>query len=100
MTASSGTKTPPDDFQVVIEATGETVAVAKDQSILGALENAGFYVPWMCRSGFCGTCVVGVVAGTPDHRGTVVKKGEPSANSRVALCVSRSLTPQLVISLG
>ena len=99
MTRFGQSRTPPGDFEVVIEASGRSVEVTRGESILDALEDAGFTVPWLCRSGFCGTCVVDVVAGTPEHHGSAVAPADPNADSAIAVCVSRSLTPRLTISL-
>ncbi len=85
------------EFDVMIASTGQVIAVSPDQSVLEALEDAGYVVPWLCRAGFCGTCVTPVLDGEVNHLDTAV---DPVADPNVmAVCVSRSKSARLVLSL-
>lgn len=86
-------------FEVVLAQTGETVEVAHDQSIVDALEAAGFDVPTSCREGTCGTCETVVLEGIPDHRDSFLSPQEQKAGDLMMLCCSRSRSPRLVLDL-
>lgn len=85
------------DFEIEIEGSGQVVTVAKGQTALDALLNAGFDVPNSCTEGVCGMCMTQVVKGTPDHRDQFLTAAERSRNDTFMPCCSRSKTPRLVI---
>lgn len=87
-------------FDVIVSGSGERIRVAGDESILDALERAGFEVPFSCREGICGTCETTVVSGVPDHRDSVLTAGEQAGGSLITPCVSRSRTPELELDLS
>jgi ferredoxin len=87
------------DFQVVLAESGRTVTVAAGESVLDAVNRAGATVLSTCREGTCGTCEVRVLAGTPDHRDSVLSAAERRANRSMMTCVSRSATPSLTLDL-
>ncbi len=85
-------------FELVVARSGLRLAVAAKETALEALENAGIPVPSSCRSGVCGTCVVAVTGGEPDHRDGVLSEDERAAG-RFCTCVSRARGPELVVDL-
>ncbi|SFJ42460.1 cytochrome P450/oxidoreductase [Amycolatopsis sacchari] len=87
------------EFEVVLAASGRTVHVGAEEPVLDALNRAGAQVPSTCREGTCGTCEVRVLSGTPDHRDSVLTPAERAAGKYLMPCVSRSLTPSLVLDL-
>lgn len=87
------------EFTVRLSATGEQVTVTKNQSILEALEQAGFEAANSCRIGICGTCESRVVSGTPDHLDDLLSDAEHAANKTMLICVSRSLSPILELDI-
>ncbi|MBB3801016.1 MULTISPECIES: PDR/VanB family oxidoreductase [Xanthomonas] len=86
-------------FEVELAASGRVVQVPADCSIASALLNAGIEVPLSCEQGMCGACLTGVVAGTPDHRDSVLSDSERASNAQITLCCSRSRSPRLVLDL-
>jgi len=52
-----------------------------------------------CREGICGTCVVPVLEGEPEHRDHCLSKKEKAANDQICACVSRSRSARLVLGL-
>jgi ferredoxin-NADP reductase len=84
-------------FEVELAQSGRCVQVAAGVSILAALEAAGVGVLSSCQEGTCGTCETGVLGGEPDHRDSVLTKAEQQAGDVMMICVSRSLTPRLVL---
>jgi len=93
----------PDDalgsFEVECARSGLTVKVAEGKSIYGELEDAGVDVLGSCMEGVCGTCEADVLAGTPDHRDSILSKSERERGATIMLCVSRSLSRKLVLDV-
>lgn len=83
--------------EVVAQRSGRTVRVPADESFLGALERAGIDVPSSCRDGICGTCETAVLAGTPDHRDSILSDDERANGHTMMICVSRATTPHLTL---
>lgn len=86
------------DFEIEVQETGQIVPVAKGQTALNALLDAGIDVPNSCTEGVCGMCMTRVVEGTPDHRDQFLTVAERAANDTFMPCCSRAKTPRLVIS--
>lgn len=53
-------------FEVRLRSSGLHVQVPADKTVVQALEEEGVFVPVSCEQGFCGTCVTGVVGGSPN----------------------------------
>jgi ferredoxin-NADP reductase len=95
---------PPDTstdggFDVLCGVGGTRIRVERGQSVMDCLERAGFPVPSSCREGICGTCETKVLDGVPEHRDSVLTPAERAENSSMLVCVSRSLTPEIVLDL-
>lgn len=88
-----------DRFELHLARTGLTLQVGPDDSILSVLEAAGLACPSSCQQGVCGTCRVAVLEGQPDHRDFVLSDADREANDSLYICVSRSLSPRLVLDL-
>jgi ferredoxin-NADP reductase len=85
-------------FQVELARSGMTLAVPEDLTIVEVLEDAGVAVQFLCEEGVCGTCTTRVLDGHPDHRDHVLTT-EQRAAGYMALCVSRSRSPRIVLDL-
>ncbi|WP_233807751.1 PDR/VanB family oxidoreductase [Paraburkholderia sp. HP33-1] len=88
-----------DGFDVQLAGSGRTVRVDANTSIVAALASIGIEVDTSCGEGVCGTCMVDVVSGEPEHRDHCLSKAERASNSVICCCVSRSRTPVLVLDL-
>ncbi|MGY3138371.1 ferredoxin-NADP reductase [Bradyrhizobium sp. USDA 4501] len=88
-----------DRFEVAAARSGVTVTVLSDQSIASALHAAGVEVPLSCEQGVCGTCLVGVIEGLPEHRDVYQTESELAANDRIAVCCSRARSARLVLDI-
>ncbi|MFF2810259.1 PDR/VanB family oxidoreductase [Streptomyces sp. NPDC058000] len=86
-------------FEVECRASGRTLTVGADTSVLQAVEDAGILVNSSCRDGICGSCETRVLAGTPDHRDSLLSEAEHTANATMMICVSRCATDRLVLDL-
>jgi vanillate O-demethylase ferredoxin subunit len=93
------TETSLDTFDVQIASTGATIHVDAKTSIVDALASIGIEVDMSCGEGVCGTCMIDVVNGEPEHRDHCLSKAERASNSVICCCVSRSRSPVLVLDL-
>jgi phthalate 4,5-dioxygenase reductase component len=87
----------PDDKPFVVELarSGAVIEVPVGVTILEAMRAGGYQAPSSCESGTCGTCRTRLIEGEADHRDLVLAEHE--RGDQIMLCVSRALTPKLVI---
>ena len=64
-----------------------------------ALAEHGIGVELSCEQGVCGTCLIPVLDGAPDHRDRVQSADEKAGNWHVAACCSRSRSALLVLDV-
>jgi len=86
-------------FEVELRRSKATVVVEPGRSILECIRAVVPGQSSSCEEGFCGTCESRVLAGVPEHRDTILNDAERAANDTMFICVSRSLTPKLVLDL-
>ena len=75
-------------FEVQLGRSGPVLPVSEDETVLDVLQRVRPDTPYSCRQGFCGTCRVGLLEGTPEHRDRPT--GGSSRGSEFATCVSRA----------
>jgi ferredoxin-NADP reductase len=86
-------------FEVELARSGFTVVVPAGRSILEVVREHGVSVPSSCEQGACGSCVVTVLGGRPDHQDVYLRESEHARGDRMTVCVSRSASPRLVLDL-
>ena len=86
-------------FEVELARSNVTVTVPAGVSILDAVRARIAGVMSSCEQGICSSCETAVLAGVPDHRDSVLTAKEHAANDYMMICVSRALTPRLVLDL-
>lgn len=86
-------------FEVLLQSSQRVVSVAKGQSIVQALAAAGVPVMTSCEQGVCGTCLTGVLDGTPDHRDQYLTPEEQAEGRQMLPCCSRAKSARLVLAL-
>ena len=86
-----------EEFEVVLQQSGVTITVTKEESIADAVEKAGFYIPRSCDEGTCGTCLTNVLEGVPDHRDSFLRGNQRTENKVMTVCCSRARTKRLVL---
>lgn len=89
----------PQDFQLILGKSGQTLNVKKDETIIDALHAQNIKVPYSCSQGTCGTCITKVVEGEIDHRDAVLSEEEKEDGKLMCLCVSRAKNNQLIIDV-
>ncbi|QGU08632.1 Phthalate dioxygenase reductase [Corynebacterium occultum] len=80
-----------------VELDGETYHIPAERSIVDVLNEAGCGIDTSCEEGICGTCIMEVLEGTPEHRDSVLTKAEREAGETMAVCVSRTKGTKLVL---
>jgi ferredoxin-NADP reductase len=86
-------------FEVELARSGVTVTVPPGVSVLDAVRAEIPGVMSSCEQGICSACETAVLAGIPDHRDSVLTAKERAANNYMMICVSRALTPRLILDL-
>jgi vanillate O-demethylase ferredoxin subunit len=86
-------------FTVEIKRTGQIFEIGPSDSILGVLLDNGVNAAFSCGEGMCGSCIVEVEEGEPDHKDFVLGEAERTANRMMTICVSGSKSKKLVINL-
>ena len=84
-------------FEVQLASTGEVLDVPADESALEIIRRRLPGIGYSCRQGFCGTCRVRVLSGTPDHRENRLTPEE--RREEMLVCVSRADGGRLVLDL-
>lgn len=87
------------EFIVECKKSQLEVVVPEDESVFMALDFAGIELEGDCMEGTCGACVTTVLGGVVDHRDSVLSANERSENNKMLICVSRSLSPKLIVDL-
>jgi ferredoxin-NADP reductase len=88
-----------DAFEVELAASGLSLTVPPEKSVLQVVEEAGVPVLSSCTEGTCGTCETTVLSGEVDHRDSLLTPAEQAANDTMFICVSRAACPKLVLDL-
>ena len=86
-------------FELRLALSGRRVPVGATQSAVAALAACGVEVPVSCEQGVCGTCVLKVVDGVPDHRDVYFTDAERARNDKFTPCCSRSKSSVLTVDL-
>ncbi len=86
-------------FELRISDTDQVITVGADETALEALQRCGLEVPFSCEQGVCGSCLMSVEEGLPDHRDMFLTDAEREANNSFTPCCSRANTPSLTVKL-
>ena len=86
-------------FDVKVTSSGKVIPVAKNQTVVAALAEAGVHIPTSCAQGVCGTCLTRVLDGEVEHRDTFLTARERARNDRFTPCCSRARSSTLVLDL-
>ncbi len=95
---SQGTNTDS-PFAIKLASSGQILQVPVGIPIVDVLAQAGVTIDTSCREGICGTCIVPLLEGEPDHRDNCLSKKEKAANDQICTCVSRAKTEILILDL-
>ena len=90
---------PSGGFEVELASSGVVLQVPADASLVDVLQAYGCDIDTECREGICGTCIVEVLDGVPEHRDNCLSNKEKAGNKQICACVSRALSARLVLDL-
>lgn len=88
--------------RIVMQPSGRAVECAYGDTVLMALEKAGYALPNNCRAGACGECKVKVVSGQFDQ-GMVLDMALSQEERRQGyglMCMAKPISDELVIEWG
>ncbi|WP_215453056.1 PDR/VanB family oxidoreductase [Streptomyces sp. ATCC 21386] len=102
--AAAGGRIPADTtagqpIEVELRASGVTLTVPPELTVLKAVEQAGVPVLSSCEEGICGSCETAVLEGEVEHRDSLLTEEERAANDTMLICVSRARSGRLVLDL-
>lgn len=97
--AAAGQQAANGAFTIRLARSCKELVVPAGIPIVEVLEASGIPIDTSCRQGACGTCMVNVLAGTPDHRDSFLLPEEQKEGRCIITCVSRSVSPTLVLDL-
>ncbi len=83
-------------FSIQLGNQGRLLDVPADRSALDVLREARPDLPYSCHQGFCGTCRVQLLAGTPEHRDRRLT-AEERASGALLPCVSRAAEGETLV---
>ncbi len=90
---------PSGGFEVELASSGVVLQVPANTSLIDVLQAHGCDIDTECREGICGTCIVEVLEGVPEHRDNCLSNKEKAANKQICACVSRALSARLVLDI-
>jgi CDP-4-dehydro-6-deoxyglucose reductase len=88
--------------RIIMQASGRSVDCAYGDTVLMALEKAGYALPNNCRAGACGECKVKVVSGQ-FNQGMVLDMALSADERRQGyglMCMAKPISDELVIDWG
>jgi ferredoxin-NADP reductase len=93
---------PNTAFMVNLPLLARSIEVAKNQTLLEALEAADIDAMFDCRRGECGLCAVNVISvdGTIDHRDVFLSDEEKAEGHKICACVSRMTGGSITLDTG
>jgi tetrachlorobenzoquinone reductase len=86
-------------FELELRRSGILLVVPPDRTALDLVLGVVPGHPYSCTEGECGSCEVRVLQGEVDHRDEVLSDEERAENSSMMICVSRAISPRIVIDL-
>jgi ferredoxin-NADP reductase/nitrite reductase/ring-hydroxylating ferredoxin subunit len=87
------------EFEISLARSALTLPVRAGETILGVLRANGVPMASSCEQGACGTCLVRVIEGEPDHQDVYMSDAEHDAGDRIATCVSRARSRRLILDI-
>ncbi|MDA3647681.1 PDR/VanB family oxidoreductase [Saccharopolyspora indica] len=91
-----GEKVP---FELELARSEQQLHVPADRSTLEVLREVRPELDASCEDGVCGTCVLSVLSGVPEHRDSILASTERDRTDVFYPCVSRARSQRLVVDL-
>ncbi|MGK5077291.1 PDR/VanB family oxidoreductase [Janthinobacterium sp. HLX7-2] len=86
-------------FDVRLASSGQVFKIPVGRTVVEVLAENGIDIPVSCEQGVCGTCLMRVLDGVPEHRDVYLTDEERAANDQFTPCCSRSKSALLLLDL-
>lgn len=86
-------------FEIDLARSALTLNVPAGKTVLQVLRDNGIVIPSSCEQGACGTCLVKVLAGQPDHQDVYLSDSEKKRGDKMLTCVSRALSNKITLDI-
>ncbi|MEU9337735.1 cytochrome P450 [Streptomyces sp. NPDC048290] len=86
-------------FEVRLARSGLSLTVPADRRLIEVLRDSVSGLSYDCEKGYCGACETRVLAGTPEHRDSILTEEERQAGRTMMICVGRCQGDRLVLDL-
>jgi len=96
---NSNTVDDSSSFEISLARSALTLPVPAGKSILQVLRENGINMPSSCEQGACGTCMLNVLEGEPDHQDVYLNESEKRRGNCMMTCVSRARSNRLVLDV-
>ena len=90
---------PARPVDVTCGRSGKEIHVPAGVSVLDALQQQAVPISGSCGEGYCGTCEVRVLRGSPQHLDSILNEQDRETRGIMYPCVSRAFSPALVLDL-
>ncbi len=98
--AEDGAFAPTDQAEVTVQLDGEEISlvIGQEVTILEAVEEAGFYPPFSCRSGTCSTCIAKCESGEVEMDVDLGLMPDEKEDGFILTCQSRVASKKIKIN--
>ncbi|RDL45622.1 oxidoreductase [Marinomonas piezotolerans] len=86
-------------FEIRLQRSDKVIEVGADQTVAQTLLDHGIDIALSCEQGICGSCMIPVLEGIPDHRDMFQSEAEKKQNNQFTPCCSRSHSQTLVLDI-
>lgn len=86
-------------FTVELARSELSVEVPADKRLIEVIREVVPGLSYDCEKGYCGACETRVLAGTPEHRDSVLTEEERATGRSMMICVGRCSSGRLVLDL-
>lgn len=86
-------------FEIELARSALTLRVPAGTTVLQVLRDNGIVIPSSCEQGACGTCIVKVLDGQPEHQDVYLSDSEKKRGDRMLTCVSRALSNRITLDV-
>ena len=86
-------------FEIALARSCLTLKVPPGKTIVEILRHNNVAISTSCEQGACGTCIIDVLEGEPDHQDVYLREFEKASQRKIISCVSRAKSKRLVLDI-
>ena len=87
------------EFEIALARSCLTLKVPSGKTIVEILRHNNVAISTSCEQGACGTCIIDVLEGEPDHQDVYLREFEKAGHKKIISCVSRAKSKRLVLDI-